>query len=43
MKGNNMAIKICYNCGKNDHVARDCKKKKKGNSGNLKYISIFFY
>ena len=33
MKGNNMQVRICYNCGKNDHTAKECRKKKKGNSG----------
>ncbi len=33
MKGNNMQVIICYNCGKNDHTLNDCKRKRKGNLG----------
>ena len=34
-----MAIKICYNCGKNDHTAKECRKKKRQNSV---YATCFF-
>jgi hypothetical protein len=40
MRGNNMNITICYNCGKNDHTAKDCKKKKKLNSGIFLKFSL---
>ena len=39
IKGNKMNIIICYNCGKNDHTLKDCKRKRKGNLGNLKIFS----
>lgn len=37
MKGNNMNIILCYNCGKNDHTLKDCRKKRKGNLGIYKF------
>ena len=37
MKGNNMNIILCYNCGKNDHTLKDCRKKRKGNLGNFQF------
>jgi len=24
---------LCYNCGRNDHTLKDCRKKRKGNLG----------
>ena len=42
MKGNKMNIIICYNCGKNDHTLKDCRKKRKGNLG-LKFLFSICY
>lgn len=33
MRGNDMNTILCYNCGRNDHTLKDCRKKRKGNLG----------